>query len=167
VPSLPPATLKPSSIPTSLKPTSMPTSSMPTEVTQIISSPTTKPVAQVTSSIPTMTPTSLKLTSIPTLTTAVTNPLCSFETTQCGPTKTCESVGYPGYCCSQYGWCGLVDVSAPNGGAYCGACCQNGPCSNAVVAPSPPGISQNWRMFACDRYMMSQLSRNDNQLLLI
>ena len=167
MPSLPPATLKPSSIPTSLKPTSMPTSSMPTEVTQIISSPTTKPVAQVTSSIPTMTPTSLKLTSIPTLTTAVTNPLCSFETTQCGPTKTCESVGYPGYCCSQYGWCGLVDVSAPNGGAYCGACCQNGPCSNAVVAPSPPGISQNWRMFACDRYMMSQLSRNDNQLLLI
>jgi hypothetical protein len=132
VPSLPPATSKPSSIPTSLKPTSMPTSLMPTEVTQTI--PTMKPVAQVSS--PTMT--SLKPTSIPTFSTAVTNPLCSFETTQCGSTKTCESIGYPNHCCSQYGWCGLVDVSAPDGGAYCGACCQNGPCSIAVVAPSPP-----------------------------
>ena len=130
-------TSKPSSIPTSLKPTLKPTSLMPTEVTQIISSPTTKPVAQVTSS-PTMKPTSLKPTSIPTFSTVVTNPMCSSETNQCGPTKTCESAGFPGYCCSQYGWCGLVDVSAPDGGAYCGTCCQNGPCFNVVPTPPSP-----------------------------
>lgn len=101
---------------------------MTTESSQVISSPTMKP-------------TSSKPTSIPTITTVVTNPMCSPETNQCGPTKTCESIGFSNYCCSQYGWCGPVDVLASDGGAYCGACCQNGSCTNAPVAPSPPASS--------------------------
>ena len=40
-------------------------------------------------------------------------------TGQCGPTRTCASIGFPGQCCSQYGWCG----TSP---AHCDTCCQNG-----------------------------------------
>jgi len=44
---------------------------------------------------------------------------CPAVTGQCGPSRTCASIGFPGHCCSQYGWCG---TSA----AHCGTCCQNG-----------------------------------------
>lgn len=119
-PSLPPVTLVPTSIPTSSKPTG---------TNQVI---TTGPTAKPTSSAPTTTTTTAISTVAPPL-----NPLCSPETNQCGPSKTCAQSGFPDYCCSQYGWCGPVDVLAPNGGAYCGACCQNGPCTNAPSPPSP------------------------------
>ena len=44
---------------------------------------------------------------------------CPAATNQCGPGRTCASIGLPGQCCSQYGWCG---TSA----AHCGTFCQNG-----------------------------------------
>lgn len=50
---------------------------------------------------------------------------------QCSASVTCESIGFPGYCCSQWGWCG---TSAD----HCGECCQNGPCLNGPAPPPPP-----------------------------
>jgi hypothetical protein len=55
---------------------------------------------------------------------------CPAVTGQCGSARTCASIGFPGQCCSQYGWCG---ASA----AHCGTCCQNGPCTSAPTPPAP------------------------------
>jgi len=42
---------------------------------------------------------------------------------QCSASQTCAQLGYPGQCCSQWGWCG-TDA------AHCGSGCQNGPCTS-------------------------------------
>ncbi|KAL3799917.1 hypothetical protein ACHAW5_006648 [Stephanodiscus triporus] len=62
---------------------------------------------------------------------AVHGQQCSGSSGQCGPFTTCADVGFPGYCCSQWGWCGTTSD-------YCGACCQNGPCTNPPPSPPPP-----------------------------
>ena len=67
----------------------------------------------------------------PTTPTAPTTPTgsCPAVSGQCGSARTCASIGFPGQCCSQYGWCG---TSA----AHCGTCCQNG-CTSAPTPPTP------------------------------
>jgi len=83
------------------------------------------------------TTTSTSSTSTSVTTTAATttsnnsNLQCKAETQQCGPTITCASIGFPGLCCSEYGWC-------DNSAAHCGDCCQNGPCLNNPPSPTPP-----------------------------
>lgn len=66
-------------------------------------------------------------------------PTAGTSTGQCGPTGG-NAVCAPGYCCSQYGWCGL----SPNGG-YCGTGCQSafGTCSGVSPPPvvNPPVIN--------------------------
>ncbi|KAL3779785.1 hypothetical protein ACHAW5_005612 [Stephanodiscus triporus] len=56
---------------------------------------------------------------------------CAAATGSCGPSITCASLGFPTYCCSQWGYCGT-------GAAYCGTCCQNGPCTSGPSPTSPP-----------------------------
>merc|ERR1712003_110083 len=70
----------------------------------------------------TTTTTSTTTTTTTTTTTAppvTRNPSCPNHNSMCGPNNPCGN----GMCCSQWGYCG-------RGGAYCGNCCQNGPCFN-------------------------------------
>lgn len=58
-------------------------------------------------------------------------PVSPCGNTQCCASFTCAQAGFPGYCCSKYGWCGTTS-------AYCDATqgCQNGPCTGGTAAPT-------------------------------
>jgi hypothetical protein len=69
----------------------------------------------------------------------ISPPTPGTSTGQCGPTGG-SAVCAPGYCCSQYGWCGL----SPNT-AYCGTGCQSafGQCTGVLQPPvvNPPVVN--------------------------
>ncbi|KAG0554231.1 hypothetical protein M758_12G077700 [Ceratodon purpureus] len=60
----------------------------------------------------------------------------SAQGTDCSATKACPDVTN---CCSQYGYCGKSS-------AYCGAGCQNGPCTGGTT-PAPPAGGSGWSSF--------------------
>lgn len=101
------------------------------------SSPTVSPLpTALPSKAPTPPPVSVTTTtSTTTTTTSATtssnNLNCEASSTQCGADTTCESLGFAGMCCSQYGWCGTsID--------HCGDCCQSGACFDNPPSPSAP-----------------------------
>jgi hypothetical protein len=85
-----------------------PSPSPPTTITSTTVAPpqTTTQMTTTTAAPPTIT--TVMTTSAATTTTTTTvvttqNSNCQAVTGQCGPSTTCASVGFSGYCCSQYG----------------------------------------------------------------
>ena len=56
---------------------------------------------------------------------SATSATCAADSQTCGPNNPCAD----GLCCSQWGYCGSDE-------AYCGACCQNGPCWDSSTTSS-------------------------------
>ena len=95
-------------------------------------------VATTTTETPAVTTTEGPVEPPTTTTSAVTtnmpDPDCRAKTEDCGPSITCDSAGFPGRCCSQWGYCGVMT-------GHCGVCCQNGPCENNSAGPVPPVVT--------------------------